>query len=333
MKLILLRLDKIGDLISTLPVDQVSWLKEEKIEVQWVIAKGLSSIIEAAVPKRKYLELDLKVPSQATQQLIQFLKEEKPDAVVVFYAPWWVSYACWRAGVPLRVGRKSQWYSFFFFNKALRQSRSLSKTHEADFNCQLLDFAFGKSGSQTPFLLLEPPPRRHLFEKHALRPGEYFIVHPGMAGSALNWPQAQYNILIEKLINAGTVVITGTQADEPYLNEIRPQWQHHDKIRWLQDSLSFEDLLSLLRSARGVVAPSTGVLHLAACMLQPKVVGLYSPVRAHSATRWGPRGPDSQSITPEVDCPATQKCWQDRCPHHPCMEQIKVNLVLHMLGL
>jgi heptosyltransferase I len=332
MKAIFLRLDKIGDLIATMPVDQLPWLKEDGFQIKWVIAKGLGSIAKLAVPAREFFELELTDSSQATKTLIDYLKAEKPDAVVVFYAPWWVSYACWRAGVPLRVGRKSQWHSFLFFSKTLRQSRSLAEKHEADYNRELVEFAFDKPAGETPFLTLEPVIRRQLFEKHDLRPGQFFVVHPGMAGSALNWPQTHYNILIEKLINAGMVVITGTAGDDPFLNEIRPQWEKHPKIRWLQNQLSMEDLLTILKSARGVVAPSTGVLHLAAALGTP-VAGIYSPVRVHKAQRWGPRGPGSSALTPDVQCPAGTKCWGEKCSYYPCMDDIKVNDVIHSLGL
>jgi heptosyltransferase I len=332
MKAVFLRLDKIGDLIATLPVDQLPWLKEKKISVKWVIAKGLGLIAKNADPVREYLELDIKDKAASTKALKDFLKAEKPDIVIVFYAPWWVGLACWQAGVPLRVVRKSQWHSFLFYNKGLRQQRSLAEKHEADYNRELVEFAFNESPSPTPVLKLNPITKRQLFEKHALRPGEYFIVHPGMAGSALNWPQSHYNILIEKLINAGTVVITGTPSDDPFLTEIRPQWQNNNKIRWLQNQLSMEDLLSLLKSARAVVAPSTGVLHLAASIGTP-CVGIYSPILVHRAKRWGPRGPHAHVLSPSVDCPATQKCWGERCPFFPCMNDIKVNDVIKQLEL
>lgn len=303
MKSVFIRLDKIGDLIASLPVDELSFLREKNVEVQWVIAKGLGFIAESAKPARKFLELDLKDRKASTAKLVEYLLAEKPDSVVVFYAPWWVGYACWKAGVPLRVTRKSQWHSFLFFNRSLRQSRSLAEKHEADYNRDLVEYAFQtKHQGETPYLKLDPMNRRTLFEKHALQPKEYFVVHPGMAGSALNWPQSSYNILIEKLINAGPVVITGTASDDPYLTEIKPQWEKNPRIRYLQNQLSMEDLLTLLKNARGVVAPSTGVLHLAAS-LGAHCVGIYSPVTVHSARRWGPRGPYAHSITPPGDHP------------------------------
>lgn len=332
-KAVFLRLDKIGDLIATLPVDQLPWLKEKNVEIKWVVAKGLGLIAKFAEPERQFRELDLRNPKFARHELTEYLRSEKPDVVVVFYAPWWVGYACWRAGVPLRVGRRSQWHSFLFYNRGLRQSRSLAEKHEADYNRELVEHAFGQPPAETPVLKMNPPIRRHLFEKHDLRPGNYFVVHPGMAGSALNWPQSHYSALIEKLVNAGTVVITGTAGDDPYLTEIRPQWEKHPSVRWLQNQLTLEDLLSLLKTARGVVAPSTGVLHLAAACGTP-VVGIYSPVQAHRAERWGPRGPHSVALTPHHGYYSTLSQRPDEKMVDPSvMEDIKVNDVLKGLGL
>lgn len=320
MKIIFLRLDKIGDLIATLPVDQLPELKNHQIK--WVIAKGLGFLAQNSVPPREFLELDLRDRKASEKKLIEYLRAEKPDAVVVFYAPWWVSRACWRAGVPLRIARRSQWHSYLFFNRGLRQSRSLAEKHEADYNRELVEFGLKLSPSATPILKLQPPVLRRMFEKHALQSNNYYVVHPGMWGSALNWPQTKYNELIEKLIARGeTVVITGTEADERFLGEIRARWKTHKNVRFLQSQLSFEELLSLLQTAKAVVAPSTGVLHLAAAMGTPSV-GIYSPVRVHRALRWGPRGEKAISVTPVSDTDDADKISAE------CMNTVSADEVL-----
>jgi ADP-heptose:LPS heptosyltransferase len=345
MKIIFLRLDKIGDLIATLPVDQLpglasfstsktgstSVVSSEPVEIKWVIAKNLGWLAKAAVPPRQFMELDLRTPKESEAQLLAFLKAEKPDAVVVFYAPWWVGRACWRARVPLRIGRRSQWHSYLFFNKGLRQSRSQAEKHEADYNRELVEYGFGLSPAETPLLKLEPTILRRLFDKYSLRSHQYYVVHPGMAGSALNWPQEKYNELIRTLVDKNeTVVITGTAGDDKFLDQIRPRWISHRNVRYLQNQLSFEELLSLLATAKAVVAPSTGVLHLAAAMGTPSV-GIYSPVRVHRARRWGPRGTRATALTPAVTCPADQQCLGSECQHFPCMQTITANEVLAKL--
>jgi ADP-heptose:LPS heptosyltransferase len=84
------------------------------------------------------------------------------------------------------------------------------------------------------------------------------------------------------------VVITGTAQDEPYLAPLRKQLsQSSSDLLWLDGKLSPQELLFILSKARLVVAPSTGVLHLAASLGTP-CVGLYADEPAFHPKRWGP---------------------------------------------
>lgn len=329
MSIVFIRLDKIGDLVATLPVDQA--LPENlRSSLHWVIPKGLGIL---AGDHRSYLELDLKDEKNSEKKLCEYLKQVQASMVVVFYAPWWVGRACWQAGVRLRVARRSQWHSYIFYNHGLRQSRTLAEKHEADYNLELMTFAVQKLDAnfqppaQTPVLKIEAKTIRHLFERFAIQPQKYFVVHPGMAGSALNWPSDRYEQLIEKLVAHGPVVITGTNSDEKYLAPLKPRWQKHPQVRWLQAQLNMSELLSLLSNAHTVIAPSTGVLHLAASC-GTHCVGIYSPIQVHRAQRWGPRGEHASQLTPQVDCPAEKTCLKEKCQMHPCMPMVMAEQVL-----
>ena len=86
----------------------------------------------------------------------------------------------------------------------------------------------------------------------------------------------------------------------------------------MNEKLNIEQLLFVLSHAKHVVAPSTGVLHLAASLGTP-VTGIYSPVRVQKATRWGPKGKNARTLTPKVDCPGHFSCLKEKCPHFDCM--------------
>lgn len=321
MKLLLIRLDKIGDLISTLPADELEVFKGH--QVHWVISKGNGFLAEAADPPRSFTEIESQNSSVGKLALAAVIEKEKPDAAIVFYAPWWAGYTLWKKSVRRRIGRKSQWHSFLFFNETLRQSRSSSEKHESQYNAELVQFAFGKVDSVTaPVLKMNPPRLRNLFERFALSPHDYFVVHPGMAGSALNWRQKSYVSLIEKLLESKTVVVTGTGADDPWLTEIRPLFATHPKVRWLQSVVDLRELVFLLAHAKAVVAPSTGVLHMAAS-LGVKTAGIYSPLPAHDQKRWGPRGKKVRVFVPplkEINSPESA---------FECMDQVQTEDVLN----
>lgn len=329
-KTVLIRIDKIGDLVATLPVDQAPLLADTTArDIHWIVEESVRFLCDLAEPRREVQTLNRNTPWASFKKLRKIFSELQADEVVIFYAPWWVSLAAMLAKVPVRAGRLSQWHSYLFLNRGLRQSRSKSEQHEIQYNWELLYFALGHTKPQTepPFLKLKAPQHRQLLEKLQLSLAGFVVVHPGMAGSALNWPQSRYNELIEILVETTTVVITGTASDAPWLSTLEPRWKNHPRVRWTAGGLQIQELIYLLQSAKSVVAPSTGVLHLAVST-GVRAVGIYSPVKAHHPERWGPRGLGVSVLMPDVQCPAAITCLKEQCPHHACMNLISVEQVL-----
>ncbi len=301
---IFIRLDKIGDLISTLPCDEIAELKN--FNITWMISAGLQFIPAHSVPPRHSIELNKSKSWKSFWLLLNLLKKTKPNLVISFQAPWWVSLAMWLSGTPKRVGRLSQWHSFLFFNYGLRQQRSQSLKHEAEYNAELVYHAFGMSKSSCPSLVMKADIHPQLFTRFQLEEKKYFIIHPGMAGSALNWQIQNYLQLIENLLNEGHIVaVTGTAGDEVWLKEIKEKFKSHKNFRNLQNQLNPSELLTILSEARTVFAPSTGVLHLAAALGVP-TVGVYSQVLSQKSVRWRARGQQVKILEPVDQISVTQ---------------------------
>lgn len=299
MKVCLIRLDKIGDLVCTLPVDESPAL--EGADVHWVVSKGLGFIPRNSVPVRKFSEWPRLTSWQNFWAFYLFLRQEKFDLAVSFQAPWWVSKALLLARVPVRAGVRGQWHSFIYLNRTLRQRRSLASQHEADYNADLLNFALNDQSGRRPTPVLKmaaPGVATDFWLQHHLTKGQYAVVHPGMAGSALNWPQKNYVMLVRELAKNRQVVITGTTADESWLTEVRAGLAGCENIHWEIGTLSPEQLLNILAGAQFLAAPSTGVAHLAAALGRP-VLAFFSPLRVQRPQRWSPRGPVVHVLMPD----------------------------------
>lgn len=327
-KAVFIRLDKIGDLVCTMPVDQVPALKDW--DITWVIAKGLSFIPEHAEPRRKYLELDKSQPAEARRILETFLREWQPDVAVSFQSPWWVNFILWKCRIRQRIGVLSKWDSFIFLNFGLRQRRSQALQHEADYNLDLVRKIAPDQIREisAPLLRLKATPQEELLQRAQLTSKGYVVVHPGMAGSAINWPTAHYIELIERLSTKTKVVLTGTPADDVWLEDIKNHFKNNPQVICLQNQLTTGGLLYVLEQAKAVYAPSTGVLHMAASLGTP-VYGFYSPILVQTTKRWGARSHSQVELfTPDVKCPATHECLGSPCPNYPCMQQITPEKVL-----
>lgn len=305
-----MRLDRIGDLVLTLPTDSSLSL----LSVDWWIPKGLSFVTEHAQPVRSAREFPRSIGFFEALRLAREVRKKSYDLAVIFHAPWWVSFVLWLARVPVRIGVRSQWHSFLFLNRGVRQKRSRAECSELEYNYRLIEDGLAlRRGT----LLRQTLRLRAKSGRPGLAPSvEYYVVHPGMSGSALNWPIEKWGEFINRLDRQ--VVITGTHTDASILNDLQPLVL--DKALWLNSKLSGSDLIDLLAHARAVIAPSTGVLHLAASTGVP-TLGVFSNVLVQRAVRWGPQG-DRVAV---VEAPSD-------CPSDDCMSRISVDEVLAKLA-
>ncbi len=325
-KILLVRLDKIGDLICTLPADQI--LDSSAYDVTWVVQRGLGQLLDLSERKIKYFEIDKTNPNDSKIKFSDFLEKNKFDVAISFQCPWWINFELFKHRVPKRIGVLSQWHSFLFLNQGLRQKRSQSKKHEFEYNLDLVQKITGPITSDTSHLVFKfrKPVSSTLLEQFNLK--NYTVIHPGMMGSALNWSQDQYILEIQKHIDHNkTVVITGTDADEPYLTKIKLIYKNHPSVRWLQSQLNMQQLIEIIYFSEKIIAPSTGVVHIAAS-LGKNISAIYSPILVHHETRWGPRPinftQNIQIFSPDVHCPARTTCLLDQCPHFNCMDGVKL---------
>lgn len=269
-------------------------------------------MMAAAWPSKNFIEVDKQFSLSHFFQLVKLLRSFQCERAVVFQAPWFVGLAILIARVPVRIGRWSQWHSFLFFNRGVRQKRSQSHCHESQYNWDLISAAVETDPRALPYPCLRAPEIKTPYD---LRPKEYCVVHPGMMGSALNWSSAQYIQLIQELKQKITVVITGTVSDQAWTAPIQSALGGEKNIICLQEKLKPQELLKVLEQAQFVVAPSTGVIHLAAALGTP-VVGIYSHRQKESVVRWGPLTDKKLIFAPPSDAPESAIAMEQVSPDH-----------------
>jgi len=320
LKILAMRTDNLGDLILTLPALRYLRQSLPKAEIAVVIKAPFHKLFKT------YLEsLNIKIFGVDDPW-----DQEDWSACVALYCSFKEAFRVFRSGAKIRLGAYSRSWSFFFFNKGLRQKRSLSEKSEALYTLelvQLLTRTLGVSSKvdSSPILLPSEPEAMYLAEKKlenlGIQNGDpFFVIHPGMAGSALNLKASDYLEIIEKLSSKSTLLISvgpGSQ-DQTLWSELFAKKRDLKKL----EGLELSSLKEVFRKSCGVIAPSTGPLHLAAAVGVP-TVGIYSPIRSHHPNRWAPwgRGDQLKILFPEVSCPASRQCWGKKCRNYNCMDQ------------
>jgi len=306
------RTDAIGDVVLTLPV--AGWLRQHYPSCRVVLlGRAYTAAVAAACPwVDEFLNVDELGQLAEHEQLAQLQRLEATAIIHVFPNKWLARLAS-RAGIPVRIGTRNRVFHWLTCNRLVALSRRHSPLHEAQLNLQLL----APLGYQPPLALpavaelvrlQAAAPLRPEFQQllAARRPGQLNVVlHPRSRGSAREWGLAHFGQLARGLHAAGhRVFISGTAAEGEELAD----WLREHAAFLAADltgQLALPEFIAFIAAADGLVAGSTGPLHLAAA-LGRHALGLYPPIKPMHPGRWGPLGPHAGYLV--FDRPDCQDC-------------------------
>jgi ADP-heptose:LPS heptosyltransferase len=350
-RILLVRTDKIGDVVLTTPAIAALRKKFPKARIVGLVSPVAAELFRSNPHLDEHIVLD---PAEylgffGWWRLVRRLRREKFQVAVVFQTRKRVAFALMLSGIRFRIGPYSKWWSWITYNLGRRQTRSAVEMHEAEYNIQLLR-EFGIAVADTKektYLNVDEEAARHatrfFVEKGLSKNYKTVAIHPGMAGSALNWPESHYVALARRLIRRYNVIITGGPGEAALVERVfngiaRQQSYAPDQPVFTRyvGTQGLAETIALLNSCDGVVAPSTGPMHIAVA-LGKKVVSVFPPIKVQSAVRWGPYGvglgtnlglsPSDQAsvLVPDVTCGEDFRCALSACIYYPCMPRVSVD--------
>jgi heptosyltransferase-3 len=333
LKVLIVRTDRLGDLVLSLPVFEDIKSARPDWEVQAMVAPGSVPLVENDPHIEAVWTWTGDESDQELTDLESRLRRENFDAVVILQYQLKLARLMKKVGISRRYGPLSKGSSWLLLNRGSWQSRSRGRRHEMEHNLALARRLTGGWLNQfRPSGRDFPEPRLHLtegqqgigedFRRTEAEGAETVVfVHPGSGGSALDWEPARFagvaNALARK--KGWRVFVTGSSADSATVAAVAA---HLDReIGILLDRFSLREFMGVLSVGDLFIGPSTGPLHIAAAV-GCATVGLFPPVVTMSPDRWGPRGPLSSALVPEVICPARRVCLAEKCILYNCMTRI-----------
>jgi ADP-heptose:LPS heptosyltransferase len=149
------------------------------------------------------------------------------------------------------------------------------------------------------------------------------ILHPKSQGSALEWGMKNYTALAHSLLESNfSVVFTGTEKEGLLFRNMIPK---HPNCFDSTGKLSLDQLIVLIKKSTGLVACSTGPLHISG-ILGKTTCGLFSPRKPIHPGRWKALGKNVHIFTHNDNCPICAKKKPCRC-----IEEIEVSVILNTL--
>ena len=324
MHILLSRTDSIGDVVLTLPMAGLLKKKYPDCRISFLGRSYTQAVIELSQHVDQFENQDdyekLSMPEQ-----VQKLRDLHVDWFIHVFPNKKIAAIAKKAGIKNRVGTSHRTFHWLTCNQPVSFSRRKSDLHEAQLNCNLL----------AP-LNIEIPDLKLLRNSYGFkRPSEglekikplidsnkfNIVLHPKSKGSAREWGLGNFSRLIELLpSDKFKIFISGTANEAGLMKELLET--HKEKIVDITGRFSLPEFITFLSLADGIVAASTGPLHIAAA-LGRTAVGIYPPIKPMHPGRWAPIGKNVQVLAKKEDCSDCRKTMDCRCMQEITSEQVK----------
>lgn len=323
MKFLIVRTDRLGDALLTLPV--AVKLKENYPDSKvYFLASSYTAPI---ISKSKAVDEVISSDKVSFFELVEILRRKKIDCAIIARPTLRNALIVFFAGIKTRIGTKYRLYSFLF-NKRVEHHRKESKKHEALYNLDLLEAIGIKNSNELDNIKfgLVPDPEiqssvRRKLERFGIDLEKPLIaLHISSGGSAVDWNYLNFRELA-KLLKQNLeveIILTGTHKDFLFLYELFNNSDY--KVYNLAGELNLVELFNLFSMVNVYVGNSTGPTHLAA-IAGSWVVSFYPKIKVASQIRWGPITKKRIIFEPEIEC---TDCTTEQCKRLNCMESISV---------
>lgn len=331
-KILLVRLDNLGDVLvttpafhalkSALPAASLTLLSSP---VGAQVGKLNPDINQVIVYQAPWVDPWQTLPqeSQREQEMIALLKAEQFDGAVIFtsfrQSPLPAAYLCYLADIPLRAAATLDGVGSLLTTRHRPAERIM---HEVERGLELVG-SLGISPAKTDLRLQVPVQAIQEVEAwladHGLtRHHPLVVLHPGCSMPARTYPWEMYSevarLLVEQL--DASVIITGTEDERGLVEQVQSRVPRIEQTRTLASAgeLAFPAFCGLIQRADLVITNNTGPMHLAAAVKTP-VVALFA--LTNPPEQWGPWRVPHRQLYHEVSC---RLCYSRICPYdHACL--------------
>ena len=324
-RIIISRTDSIGDVMLTLPLAGIFKKYFTDTYIFFLGSAYTKDIIEAC----KYIDefIDWTALSKLSEnEAISVLKSLNADTIIHVFPRTEIAILAKKANIKKRIGTTNRIYHWLNCNNLVKLSRKNSDLHESQLNIKLLkplgidyDFNLTQIASSYGFYETQILPEKfsRLLDKEKFN----LILHPKSKGSAREWGLDNFAKLIEILPAENyKIFISGTSAEAQLMRlEILDKY---DKITDLTGKLTLVEFIAFIEQADGLIASSTGPLHIAAA-LGKHAIGIYPPIKPMHPERWKPVGKNAHYFVKEKICNDCRKTNDCHCMKSILPEEIK----------
>lgn len=302
--IILSRTDSLGDVVLSLPLAGAIKKQDAGIKVLFIGRTYSKSIIEASEFVDQFINYD-ELSKKTKSDQVSFFKDINANAIIHIFPQKEIAKLAKKSNIPIRIGTSHRFFHVLTCNRKINLGRKNSDLHESQLNLKLL----GPLGIKNDYSL-SAISDLYGFKKYvdlnenlsSLISTKRFnlILHPKSKGNAREWGLENFAELIELLTeDKYKIFVTGTKEEGNFMLDFLKKYK--SRINDLTGTLSLAELLSFISKVDGLVAASTGPLHIAAAT-GIKAIGIFAPMRPIHPGRWKPIGKKADYVVLDKKC-------------------------------
>lgn len=329
MRVIVSRTDGIGDVLLTLPMLGVIKKHIPNATIIFLNSAYTTPILENCEHVDELVSWN-EVERKPISAQVAFLQALRADTIIHVFPRPEIARAAKVAGIPNRIGTTGRLYHIHTCNQLVRFSRKRSPLHEAQLNLNLLrplqikteystDELAAFYGFSAPNVIPQTvaekmdPTKKHI------------AMHPLSKGSAVEWGASNYKALIELLPGSEyQIFLTGTEAEGQLFRGELPIDEKH--VVDVSGKLNLHELIAFIDKCSGLIACSTGPLHIAAA-LGKCAIGLYTAKRPMHPGRWAPIGEKARFLVQEINTVGPKALFERPSIHDIAPKLVKAELL------
>ena len=296
MKILIIRNDKLGDFVLSLPCYAMLKTAFPKAKLSVLVPEYTADIANAC----PYIDQVIIDPGKTNLtgvfELISKLRTQQFNAVITLFSTTRIGVAVFLAGIQYRLAPATK-IAQLFYNHHLKQQRSRSAKPEYAYNLDLIKKFLQDKGKddypdpEPPFLVFEQELIRQIREQfcqehNIAKTKKLIYLHAGSGGSANNLSLEQYAKLAVLLNpdNKYVLVLTAGPGEEEKIAALANLINKTPHIVF-HSTTGLENFSKHIAFADLFVSGSTGPLHIAGALNVP-TAAFYTRRRSATPLRW-----------------------------------------------
>lgn len=314
--ILLVRTDRIGELLLTTPAMRAIRLSFTKAKIAIVVNPSSIEVVEASPYVDSIIKFDSKGANSSFAEKAKFfktIKRSKFDLAVIFNPSRFFNILTYLANIPVRVGYDRKWG--FLLSHKMEDRKYLCEKHEVEYNLDLVRLIGADCDDKLPYFPLNNSSEekiKNLLRDNEIRPDDLLVaVHPATSNPDKRWPFDRFAEICDRLIKEfdAKIVLIGAKEEARISDEVKTVMKN--SILDLTGLLSVKELGSVLSKSKFLISNDSGPVHIAAAVGTPTVVLFGEERPGGSSARWGPYGEGHRVISkPKVSDIAVDEAYE-----------------------